>query len=116
MAACRGHLQRALGAGLALDVGQIGQAGLGLAGQGGSAGQGLALGLQCGHHVQQMPRLLHHQLAHGDRALRQDLHAILREQRRTNRTLSAVLWLGLGFGLGLLAARIVLTLHSQGAL
>ena len=64
----------------------------------------------------ELPRLLHHQLAHGDRALRQDLHAILREQRRTNRTLSAVLWLGLGFGLGLLAARIVLTLHSQGAL
>ena len=64
----------------------------------------------------ELPRLVHHQLAHGDEVLRRDLHAILREQRRTNRTLSAVLWLGLGFGLGLLAARILLTLHSQGAL
>ncbi len=64
----------------------------------------------------ELPRLLHHQLEHGDRALRQDLQAILHEQRRTNRTLSAALWLGLGFALGLLVARLLLTLHSQGAL
>jgi ubiquinone biosynthesis protein len=64
----------------------------------------------------ELPRLLHHQLEHGDRGLRQDLRAILKEQRRTNRFLSAVVWLGVGFGLGLLVARVLLTLHSQGAL
>ena len=64
----------------------------------------------------ELPRLLHDRLEHGDRALREDLQAILQEQRRTNRILSAAIWLGLGFVLGLLVARLLLTLHSQGAL
>ena len=64
----------------------------------------------------ELPRLLHHQLEHGDQALRRDLHAILQEQRRTNRLLSAGVWLAIGFGLGLLVARLVLALHAQGAL
>ncbi len=64
----------------------------------------------------ELPRLLHHQLAHGDEALRHDLRAILLEQRRTNRMLSAVIWLGIGFGLGLLVARLVLALHEHGML
>jgi ubiquinone biosynthesis protein len=64
----------------------------------------------------ELPRLLHHQLEHGDQALRRDLHAILQEQRRTNRLLSATVWLGIGFGLGLLVARLVLALHEQGVL
>jgi ubiquinone biosynthesis protein len=62
----------------------------------------------------ELPRLLHHQLEHGDQALRRDLHAILREQRRTNRLLWGAVLVGLGFGLGLLVARVVLVLHAQG--
>ncbi len=64
----------------------------------------------------ELPRLLHHQLEHGDQGLRRDLHAILKEQRRTNRMLSAVIWLGVGFGLGLLVARLVLAAHEHGLL
>jgi len=64
----------------------------------------------------ELPRLLHHQLEHGDQGLRRDLHAILKEQRRTNRMLSAVIWLGIGFGLGLLVARLVLAAHEHGLL
>jgi len=62
----------------------------------------------------ELPRLVHHQLAHGDEGLRRDLQAVLQEQRRTNRILWGVLLLALGFGLGLLVARVVLVLHAQG--
>jgi len=41
--------------------------------------------------------------------------AILMEQRRTNRILSAVVWTGLGFAMGLLVARLLLRLHEMGA-
>ncbi|AWI54138.1 ubiquinone biosynthesis regulatory protein kinase UbiB [Aquabacterium olei] len=64
----------------------------------------------------ELPRLVHHNLERGDTALRRDLMAILIEQRRTNRILSAVLWIGLGFVMGLLVARLLLQLHGAGAL
>jgi len=59
----------------------------------------------------ELPRLVHHQLAHGDESLRRDLRAILLEQRRTNRLLSAAAWLIAGFALGLLAARLLMPWH-----
>ena len=62
----------------------------------------------------ELPRLVHRNLERGDSALRRDLQAILQEQRRTNRTLSALLWIGLGFLLGLLAAQFVMRLHGVG--
>ncbi|RZI85910.1 MAG: ubiquinone biosynthesis regulatory protein kinase UbiB [Rubrivivax sp.] len=62
----------------------------------------------------ELPRLLHDNLARSDQGLRRDLAAILIEQRRTNRTLSAVLWIGLGFVMGLLVAQLLLKLHLAG--
>ena len=62
----------------------------------------------------ELPRLLHHQLGHGDEHLRRDLRAILEEQRRTNRLLWVVVLvglIGLGFGLGLMAAWALLQGH-----
>lgn len=64
----------------------------------------------------ELPRLVHQRLAHGDEALRMDLQAILKEQRRTNRLLSAVVWAGLGFVLGLFAAQMLLRLHGLGVI
>ena len=52
----------------------------------------------------------------GSLDIRRDLHAILAEQRRTNRLLSGVAWVALGFFLGLLAAQILYRLHSAGVL
>ncbi|WP_290869024.1 ubiquinone biosynthesis regulatory protein kinase UbiB [Aquabacterium sp.] len=63
----------------------------------------------------ELPRLVHLNLERGDSALRHELHAILAEQRRTNRILSAVVWVGFGFALGLLVARLLLRLHDLGA-
>jgi ubiquinone biosynthesis protein len=62
----------------------------------------------------ELPRLIHHNLERGDEGLRQDLRAILQEQRRTHRTLSALLWLGLGFALGVSAAHLAVKLHELG--
>jgi ubiquinone biosynthesis protein len=62
----------------------------------------------------ELPRLVHQNLEQGDSALRRDLRAILAEQRRTNRTLSAMLWIGLGFVLGLGAAQLVARLMAAG--
>jgi len=62
----------------------------------------------------ELPRLIHHNLEQGDSALRRDMHAMLLEQRRTNRSLSAILWLGLGFVLGLSAAQLVVYLRNMG--
>jgi len=62
----------------------------------------------------ELPRLVHQNLERGDAGLRQDMRAILNEQRRTNRTLTAVFWLGLGFALGISAAHLALKLHELG--
>jgi len=62
----------------------------------------------------ELPRLVHQNLERGDAGLRQDMRAILQEQRRTNRTLTAVFWLGLGFALGISAAHLALKLHELG--
>jgi ubiquinone biosynthesis protein len=64
----------------------------------------------------ELPRLIHRNLQQGDSALRRDLAAMLSEQRRTNRTLSAMLWVGIGFAMGVVAAQIVAHLHNTGAL
>ena len=64
----------------------------------------------------ELPRLVHRNLQVGDTALRRELRAILAEQRRTNRTLAAILWIGFGFVLGLSAAYLLAHLHGIGAL
>jgi ubiquinone biosynthesis protein len=64
----------------------------------------------------ELPRLVHHNLQQGDTAVRRELVAILAEQRRTNRILAAVVWVGLGFGLGLISARILLRLQELGVI
>ena len=64
----------------------------------------------------ELPRLIHKNLEQGDAALRRDLHAMLLEQRRTNRTLSAMLWVALGFVMGLLAAQLLMRLYAMGVL
>ena len=62
----------------------------------------------------ELPRLIHHRLETGNDELRQDLAAILREQRKTNRLLSAVVWVALGFVLGLVSAQVLMRLHVLG--
>jgi len=62
----------------------------------------------------ELPRLIHHRLEVGDNELRHDLAAILREQRKTNRLLSAVVWVALGFVLGLVSAQVLMRLHVLG--
>ncbi|MFN3888714.1 MAG: ubiquinone biosynthesis regulatory protein kinase UbiB, partial [Aquabacterium sp.] len=64
----------------------------------------------------ELPRLVHRNLERSDSAIHRDLLAILAEQRRTNRILSAVVWMGLGFLMGLFVARLLLQLHESGAL
>jgi ubiquinone biosynthesis protein len=59
----------------------------------------------------ELPRLVHHQLQHGDQQLRRDLQAILREQRRTNRLLSGALWLTVGIALALMLAKALMHWH-----
>ncbi|CAH0354674.1 ubiquinone biosynthesis regulatory protein kinase UbiB [Aquabacterium sp. CECT 9606] len=62
----------------------------------------------------ELPRLLHNNLERGDVGLRRDLAAILKEQRKTNRTMTAALWVGMGFVMGLLVAQLLLKLHLAG--
>ncbi|MDO8777523.1 MAG: ubiquinone biosynthesis regulatory protein kinase UbiB, partial [Burkholderiaceae bacterium] len=64
----------------------------------------------------ELPRLIHQNLQRGDQGLRQDLAAILAEQRKTNSNLNAALWVGLGFLMGLLVAQLLLRLHSVGVI
>ena len=45
-----------------------------------------------------------------------DLAAMLAEQRQTNRLLSMIVWVGVGFVLGLLAAQLVIRLHGLGVI
>ncbi|MBV8123329.1 MAG: ubiquinone biosynthesis regulatory protein kinase UbiB, partial [Paucibacter sp.] len=61
----------------------------------------------------ELPRLLHDTLQlrlhhQGSQQEAQNLAALLREQRRTNRLLQALLYGAMGFVVGLLAARFVL--------
>ncbi|MFN3296827.1 ubiquinone biosynthesis regulatory protein kinase UbiB [Caldimonas sp.] len=51
----------------------------------------------------ELPRLLHHALQHPPALHRQELQRLIKEQRRTNRLLQAILYGGIGFTLGLLA-------------
>ena len=56
----------------------------------------------------ELPRLLHGALQRqAEPAANTALVALLAEQRRTNRLLQTLLWLGIGFVLGLLAARVL---------
>ena len=55
-----------------------------------------------------LPRLLHDYLQHRPHALRQDLDALVAEQRRTNRLLQGIIWAGFGFLIGLLAMQVLL--------
>ena len=41
---------------------------------------------------------------------------MLAEQRQTNRLLSAIVWVGVGFVLGLLTAQLLLRLHGLGVI
>jgi ubiquinone biosynthesis protein len=54
----------------------------------------------------ELPRLVHNALQPRDDVTL--MHALLAEQRRTNRLLRAVLWVGVGFVAGLLVAQILL--------
>ncbi|MCO5975889.1 ubiquinone biosynthesis regulatory protein kinase UbiB [Ideonella oryzae] len=63
----------------------------------------------------ELPRLVHQRLQ--ERPGREPdpvLLALLREQRRTNRLLSAGLWSALGFLLGVMVARLVVQFHGGG--
>ncbi|MDE2075896.1 MAG: ubiquinone biosynthesis regulatory protein kinase UbiB [Burkholderiales bacterium] len=64
----------------------------------------------------ELPRLVHHNLESGSLDLRRDLYAILAEQKRTNRILSGIAWVALGFFLGLMAAQLMLRLQAAGVL
>ncbi|WP_374316432.1 ubiquinone biosynthesis regulatory protein kinase UbiB [Aquabacterium sp.] len=64
----------------------------------------------------ELPRLVHHNLKTSDSGLRRDLALMLREQRRTNSTLSAMLWVILGFIMGLMVAQFLLRLHAYGVI
>lgn len=48
-----------------------------------------------------LPRLLHDYLRHNARSSRQELEELLAEQRRTNRLLQALVYVGIGFAFGL---------------
>jgi len=64
----------------------------------------------------ELPRLVHQNLEHSNADLRRDLAAMLAEQRQTNRLLSSIVWVGVGFVLGLLTAQLLLRLHGLGLL
>lgn len=55
----------------------------------------------------ELPRLLHHALQHPPALHRQELQRLIKEQRRTNRLLQAILYGGIGFTLGLLAMQVL---------
>ncbi len=69
------------------------------------------------HYFPALPRLVHQALTNAARKLDGDespasaalLTALLREQRRTNRLLQALLWSGCGFVLGIVAVRLFST-------
>lgn len=55
-----------------------------------------------------LPRLLHDYLRHRPHELRQEIDALLAEQRRTNRLLQGIIYGGVGFLLGLLVTQVLL--------
>jgi ubiquinone biosynthesis protein len=55
-----------------------------------------------------LPRLLHDYLRQRPHELRQELDALMAEQRRTNRLLQAIIYGGVGFLLGLLVTQVLL--------
>jgi ubiquinone biosynthesis protein len=64
--------------------------------------------------IPELPRLLHHSLAAKAPDNAPVLAALLQEQRRTNRLLSAVIWAGCGFLLGMVVARLLTQLWGHG--
>jgi ubiquinone biosynthesis protein len=58
----------------------------------------------------QLPRLLHQALQPRPAAEQRALEALLAEQRRTHRLLRAIVWVCLGFVLGLIVTLAVLRL------
>jgi len=57
----------------------------------------------------ELPRLLHDYLRQRPSdSRRQDLEALLAEQRRTNRLLQGLIYVGIGFALGLIAMQFLL--------
>ncbi len=54
----------------------------------------------------ELPRLLHDYLAHRPGWDRRELQALLAEQRRTNRLLQGLIYVGIGFALGLVVMQI----------
>jgi ubiquinone biosynthesis protein len=55
-----------------------------------------------------LPRLLHDYLRHRPHELRQEIDALMAEQRRTNRLLQGIIYGGVGFLLGLLVTQVLL--------
>jgi ubiquinone biosynthesis protein len=64
--------------------------------------------------IPELPRLVHENLQHGANDIRADLAHMLAEHRKTNRMLSGMVWAGLGFVLGLVAAQVLMRMHILG--
>jgi len=64
--------------------------------------------------IPELPRLVHENLQHGANDIRADLAYMLAEHRKTNRLLSGMVWAGLGFVLGLVAAQVLMRMHVLG--
>jgi ubiquinone biosynthesis protein len=59
----------------------------------------------------ELPRLVHDFLKHGQNNDNAQLQLLIKEQRRTNRLLQGIAWVGGGFVLGMLAMQIFVRLH-----
>jgi ubiquinone biosynthesis protein len=59
----------------------------------------------------ELPRLVHDFLKHGQNNDNAQLQLLIQEQRRTNRLLQGIAWVGGGFVLGMLAMQIFVRLH-----
>ena len=75
-----------------------------------------AQGPQYAKILPQLPRLLHDYLKSDRTRLERETLELLREQRRTNRLLQALLYGGLGFVLGLIVMQLVLRMRLSGVL
>ena len=73
------------------------------------------------HYIPALPRLVHQALTIAARKVEGDLMpasaaqvaALLKEQRRTNRLLQAMLWVAVGFVAGLSVVRLWLFFHGH---